>query len=238
MYIALVCRIVIMVVMEYARLHNMKEVTSPVRMPAGNKWSQLGSGMSARAEASHPIGINILRLQNYCTHKYVFMRDEEVADVAVKVYCHVSMLFDAVVIRPVPLMNAVLQVQAQLQVGDPFSKITERRVAKVLVTCTLLSGRVVYQDTFKDAALKTLHLKQKVKAKLIADGNGSCNTEFQLVMMDGDRPLRGNAFVWFGSKQSSSSSSSSAKRKACTNNAPMKQSKLLKFWTNVKHADA
>ena len=230
-----------MVVMEYAPLHNIKEVTSPVCMPAGHKWSRFGSAMSDRAEASQPVGINVLRLQNYCTHKYVFMHDQQVDDVAVKVYCHVSMLFDAVVIRPVPLMNAVLQVQAQLLPGDPFSKIKESRAPKVMVTCTLLSGRVVYQDTFKDASLKALHLKQKVRAKLIADGNGSCNTDFQLVMMDGDKPLRGNAFVWFGSAtKSSKSSSSSAKRvmKACPKKAPMKQSKLLKFWTNVKHADA
>ena len=232
--------IVIMVVMEYARLHNIKEVTSPVSVPAGHKWSRLGSGMSNRAEASQSIGINILGLQSYCAHQYVHVCDQDVETGAVKVYCHASMLFDAVIVRPVPLMNAVLQVQAQLLGADPFAKNADGRVAKVLVTCTLLSGKVVFQDNFKDVALKTLHLKQKVRAQLIADGTGSCNTDFHLVMMDGDKPLRGNAFVWFGSaKQLSSSSSSSVTRgrKACAKKAPMKQSKLSKFWATVKKAD-
>lgn len=155
----------------------------------------MGPVNAQRVDDDNVVFLNVTGLAPTCTHKYVYHGQH---DDDIKIYVHVNMLFPACLIRKVPMHNAVLQVEATVVPGLPFDMDRSKRVAQVSMSCTTLGGNLVFTGMFKDAPLKALHFKDKVKRSLIDSGKCSTNTHLNFVMTGDMKALRGNAMVWKG----------------------------------------
>jgi hypothetical protein len=185
-----------MVSYEYAPLRST-EAPATIALPDGWKWSQMGPGNADRADNGHPLFLNATGLvANLCHHKYVYAR--KYTD-DVHIYHHVNMLFPAIVVRKVPMQNAVLQVDVSIKSGEPFAADSKKRHASIVITCATLGGNTVFTGWFKDAPLKTLHFREKVQRAMMDSGHCSGNSQLHFVLQGATKTLRGNALVWKGS---------------------------------------
>jgi hypothetical protein len=213
-----------MIAYEYASLR-AAGVPDIITVPHASRWNQMGPVNAGRAATGDHLFLNATGVALSCTHKYI-MHGHHTDDI--KIYVHVNMLFPAVLVRNVPMQDAVLTVTTSLHAGNPFAPERSKRQATVLIKCTTMAGNIVYSGTFKDSPLKHLHFRAKVLKTMVDTGSCSCNTRLQFVV--GTKPLRGNALVWKGSTKETTSRGEA--NRVVGGEVKKKQLKLQSFTTN------
>ena len=182
-----------MAMYEFAVLRSTA-VPEQFNIPSGHsRWHRLGPVNSQKVADGENVWLNATGLPMVGGHKYVPHADHSDG---IKSYVHVNMVFPAILARMIPMNNAVLTVETSVCSGNPFASDRSKRNATILVTCTTMSGNIVYSGNFKDKPLKALHFKDQVLRAMVNAGKCSSNTYLAYVV--GTKPLRGNAHVWKG----------------------------------------
>lgn len=177
---------------------------TPFVVPGGDRWKLLGEQNAGR----HNRGDGVLWLNPAWSAgmscKYI--RSVNVDNLGgMAVYDHIHHEYPSVVIRPVPMLNPVLNYEA----------IIKERSMQVEIGVWLLSGREVFRKHLPGLPILTIkQLGIKVLEHMCQHGGASCNSKLIFVEAGGTQRLSSGARAWTwprAGRRAVSSSSSTPK---------------------------
>ena len=160
---------------------------SPFRDAASDDWIALGKSSEMRLihDVEAAIYINCLGMASRALQYIKIGVDHGMAR-----YAHSRAMYeeyDDMVLRMVPLQNAVVGVDA---VHCPSSRTRK-------LECRFQCGDLVYRDTYSVSAnFRALSLQEILLSALRSRGQASCNTKIVLVQVGSERVIKPDDFLW------------------------------------------